>query len=57
MLLSTLTEQLTIRFGFKRAVEMIHEAGFDAYDASLMGQAFREFEGEDYADFARSMRE
>lgn len=58
MLVSTSIENLVSRFGFKKALDMIKEAGFTAFDLSLFGGAYPSapFDGDDYAEVAKEMR-
>lgn len=59
MLLSTQTDQLATRFGIEKALEILKDAGFDAYDMSLFplgkGTGY-EFDEEDYIDRAKALR-
>ncbi len=58
MKLVTMTHTLEKRFGLKKAIEMLKNAGFDAYDCSL-GYAMTkgEFSGDDAFEKAREIRE
>lgn len=57
MLLSTTTRELNEKFGYKRAVEIIAEAGFDAVDLSLVSMREDEniFNGDDYLYKAKEL--
>lgn len=58
MKLVTMTRSLERRFGLKKAIKMLKDAGFDAYDCSL-GYAMSkgEFSGDDAIEKAREIRE
>jgi len=58
MLISTQTRVLGSRFGHKRAVQMLAEAGFEAYDCSLtlMKNADDPFNQPNYLEFAHELR-
>ena len=57
MLVSTSIENLVSRFGFKKALDMIKEAGFTAFDLSLFGTAYplAPFDGDDYIEVAKEL--
>lgn len=59
MLISTSTEFLFKSFGYKKALDMLKEAGFTAFDLSLFGAEYplAPFDGDNYLEVAREMRE
>ncbi len=58
MILSTTTGGLNKRYGYKRAIEILANAGFDAIDLSLceMRDEGNIFCGDDYAEAAKDIR-
>ncbi len=61
MLVSTCTGNLVKRFGFKKAVKLIKDAGFTSFDLTLCEgkdavTLYEPFDGEDYIEVAREMR-
>ena len=59
MLVSTSTAPLLEKFGYKKALDMLKEAGFTAFDLSLCGATpfpAAPFDGDDYAEVAREVR-
>lgn len=58
MKLVTMTRSLEKRFGLKKAIKMLKDAGFDAYDCSLgYSMSKGEFSGDDAIEKAREIRE
>ncbi len=57
MKLVTMTYSLEKRFGLKKAIKMLKDAGFDAYDCTLSyAMSKGEFSGEDALEKAREIR-
>lgn len=59
MKLSTTTIPMSSRFGYDRAIELIAEAGFDAYDLDLCKIHVNEnsFMGENYIEYVRYLKD
>ena len=58
MKLVTMTRSLEKRFGLKKAIKMLKDAGFDAYDCSLgYSMSKGEFSGDDAIEKAREIKE
>ncbi len=59
MYISTSTEPLFNLFGYKKALNMLKDAGFTAFDLTLCGSSpfpCAPFDGDDYAEVAREVR-
>ncbi len=57
MLISTQTQALYNRFGLKKALQILSEVGFEAYDFSLFNLKNDDpFQGENFREYAREIR-
>ena len=59
MYISTSTEPLFNLFGYKKALNILKDAGFTAFDLTLCGPSpfpCAPFDGDDYAEIAREVR-
>lgn len=59
MLVSTSSEFLFKRYGYKKALDMLKDAGFTAFDLTLCGSTpfpASPFDGDDYIEVAREVR-